>query len=155
MYVFDTSPLSELFRSYYRGRFPTLWKLFDKLVQDGLITSTREVAREMEKYSRGGFEEWMKLNKDVFSTPTAAEAELVRKIYEVEHFRQNIERKKIQNGGLNADPFVIAKAAMNDSIVVTLEIERPGGVGIPNICRHFKIECFSLEDFMEAEDWKF
>ncbi len=155
MYVFDTSPLSELFRSYYRSRFPTLWELFDELVQDGLIISTREVAREMEKYSRGGFEEWMKQNKDVFSTPTVMEAEFVRKIYEVERFRQNIEYKKIQKGGFNADPFVIAKAAVNNAIVVTLEIERPGAVGIPNICRHFGIECFNLEDFMEAEGWEF
>ena len=155
MYVFDTSALSELFGSYYRSRFPTLWKLFDELVEAGSVTSTREVAREIEQYSRGGLEEWMKWNKKFFSTPTAAEAEFVREIYEVKHFQQNIELKKIQKGGLNADPFVIAKAAVNDAIVITLEIEKPKAVRIPNICKHFGIECFNLEDFMEEENWQF
>lgn len=155
MYVFDTSALSELFGSYYRSRFPTLWKLFDELVETGSITSTREVAREIERYSRGDIEDWMKRNRKLFSTPTAAEAEFVRKIYEVKHFQQNIELKKIQKGGLNADPFVIAKAAVNNAIVVTLEIEKPKAVRIPNICRHFGVECFNLEDFMEKEGWQF
>ena len=155
MYVFDTSALSELFGSYYRSRFPTLWKLFDELIEAGSVTSTREVAREIEQYSRGDLEEWMKRNKELFSTPTAAEAEFVREIYEVKHFQQNIELKKIQKGGLNADPFVIAKAAVNDAIVITLEIEKPKAVRIPNICKHFGIECFNLEDFMEEENWQF
>jgi hypothetical protein len=31
-YVFDNSPLSALFRNYYRKAFPTLWARFDKLV---------------------------------------------------------------------------------------------------------------------------
>ena len=155
MYVFDTSALSELFGSYYRSRFPTLWELFDELVEDGSITSTREVAREIKQYSRGDLEEWTQENRNVFSTPTAAEAEFVRKIYQVKHFRQNIELKKIQKGGLNADPFVIAKAAVNDAMVVTLETEKPNAVRIPNICEHFEIQCINLEDFMEEEDWEF
>ena len=155
MYVFDTSALSDLFGSYYPSRFPTLWELFDELVETGSVTSTREVAREIEQYSRGGLEEWMEWNKEFFSTPTATEAEFVREIYEVEHFRQNIELKKIQKGGFNADPFVIAKAAVNDGVVVTLETEKPNAVRIPNICEHFEIECFNMEDFMEEENWEF
>ena len=127
MYVFDNSPLSQLFNSYYRSRFPTLWELFDELVEDGLVTSTREVAREIEQYGRGD-EEWMKQNGKIFSTPTASETEFIREIYEVEHFRQNIELKKIRGGGIVADPFVIAKAAVNDAIVVTLETKQPNSV---------------------------
>ena len=30
-YVFDTSPLSVLFRTYYQDRFPSLWNLFNEL----------------------------------------------------------------------------------------------------------------------------
>jgi hypothetical protein len=26
---------------------------------------------------------------------------------------------------------------------------------IPNICRHFGIRCLTLEEFMEAENWRF
>jgi Domain of unknown function (DUF4411) len=48
MYVFDNSPLSVLFKNYYRKRFPTLWKNFDELVGKSGIVSTREVLREIE-----------------------------------------------------------------------------------------------------------
>ena len=97
----------------------------------------------------------MKQNGKIFSTPTASETEFIREIYEVEHFRQNIELKKIRGGGIVADPFVIAKAAVNDAIVVTLETKQPNSVKIPNICEHFGITCFNLENFMEAEGWEF
>jgi hypothetical protein len=42
-YVFDNSPLSALFRNYYRKTFPSLWHRFDQLVADGRLVSTREV----------------------------------------------------------------------------------------------------------------
>ncbi|MHB1104681.1 MAG: DUF4411 family protein [Devosia sp.] len=48
MYVFDTSPLSALFKNYYPRRFPTLWAQFDALVAGGQIVSTREVMREVD-----------------------------------------------------------------------------------------------------------
>jgi hypothetical protein len=47
-YVFDNSPLSVLFKNYYRGTFKSLWEHFDELVGDGSIVSTREVLREIE-----------------------------------------------------------------------------------------------------------
>jgi hypothetical protein len=47
-YVFDNSPLSALFRNYYRRTFPTLWERFDQLVADNRLVSTREVFREIE-----------------------------------------------------------------------------------------------------------
>ena len=151
-YVFDTSVLSMLLRNFYRERFPTLWKYFDDLVATGGITSTREVRRELEQAVDGDF---IRKNKAIFTSPTTDEAQFIRKIYAVRHFQQNIERKKIEKGGLNADPFVIAKAAVNYGTVVTLERERPNAAKIPNICRHFNIPCFDLEQFMEAKRWQF
>lgn len=35
MYVFDTSALFEVFGDFYRSRFPTLWKKFDRLIEIG------------------------------------------------------------------------------------------------------------------------
>ena len=49
-YVFDNSPLSALFKNYYRGVFRTLWQGFDALVDAGQILSTREVLREIEDF---------------------------------------------------------------------------------------------------------
>lgn len=154
-YVFDTSPISTLFKNYYRRTFRSLWELFDGLVEDGSIVSTREVLRELEDGPVESAVQWAQQHATLFATPTAAEGAFVARIYSVAHFQQNIEQRKILRGGRNADPFVIAKAAVEHRTVVTVEEFKPNAVKVPNICAHFDIECLSLEGFMEAEGWEF
>ncbi|OAN79004.1 hypothetical protein A8B78_01200 [Jannaschia sp. EhC01] len=154
-YVFDTNAFSQLFHSYYRKRFPTLWEQFDELVVNGGITSTREVAREIEGDRVVALREWAAGQRDLFPAPNATEGGFVAQIFAVPHFLQIIEHKKLLKGGLNADPFIIARAHAIGGTVVTLEGEPPNGAKIPNICRHFGIPCVSLEGFMEEEDWTF
>ncbi|MYD97906.1 MAG: DUF4411 family protein [Gammaproteobacteria bacterium] len=154
MYVFDTTPLSSLFRNYFRSAFPTLWRRLDQLIADGSLTSTREVRRELDQYARAD-SEWLTKHAGIFTTPTASEAAIVREIYRVRHFHQNIEQKKIQNGGLVADAFVVAKAADIDGIVVTLETAMPNAAKIPNMCEHLEVPCINLEQFMSNEGWTF
>jgi hypothetical protein len=36
-----------------------------------------------------------------------------------------------------------------------MELLKPNAAKIPNICKHFKIPCMTLEEFMEAEGWQF
>jgi hypothetical protein len=155
IYVFDNSPLSALFKNYYRGVFRTLWQGFDALVDAGQILSTREVLREIEDSSIEALREWAANHKDIFATPTAEEAAYVARIYEVRHFQQNIEAKKLLKGGRNADPFVIARAALASSTVVTMEQFKDNAAKIPNICLHFEVRCITLEEFMHAEGWTF
>lgn len=154
MYIFDTSPLSNLFKNFYPRRFPTLWQNLDNLIEGGDLISTREVRRELALYARAD-EGWMSDSNHIFTTPTADEINMIRNIYAIPHFQQNIEMKKIQKGGLNADPFVIAKASVCNGTVVTLESSPPNGAKIPNICNHFSINCINLEQFMEKEGWEF
>lgn len=154
-YVFDNSPLSVLFRSYYRTRFPTLWQRFDALVLGNGILSTREVHREIEDGPLESLRDWANENHDLFPAPTAQEGAFVAQIFAVGHFQQNIEKQKLLKGGRNADPFVIARAAIVGCPVVTMELLRPNAVKIPNICQHFQIEYLSLEQFMERENWQF
>ena len=154
-YVFDNSPLSTLFRNFYRGRFPTLWQHFDELVDNGDIVSTREALREIEDGAVEKLREWAAQNGELFTIPNAEEGAFVTRIYAVRHFQQNIERQKILKGGRNADPFVIAKAAVTERTVVTMEQQQPNAVKIPNICDHFGVPCMTLEDFMETEGWEF
>ena len=154
-YVFDTNAFSQLFHSYYPSRFATLWQNYETLVADGLITSTREVPREIEDDRVAVLRAWAAANRALYPTPTAAEAQFVTRIFAVAHFQQVIEQKKLLKGGKNADPFVIARAAVLEGTVVTMEGEPPNGARIPNICRHFGVPCLSLEGFMEAENWSF
>jgi Domain of unknown function (DUF4411) len=154
-YVFDNSPLSTLFKNFYRNRFPSLWVLFDDLVATGRIVSTREVLREIEDGPTESLRDWAAQNQQLFTVPTAAEGAFVTRIYANPHFQQNIEQQKILKGGKNADPFVIAKAFVVQGTVVTMELFKPNGAKIPNICRHFNIQCVTLEEFMEQEGWQF
>ena len=154
-YVFDNSPLSALFRNYYRHRFPSLWRRFDDLVINGDFVSTREVRRELEDGPDESLREWVAQNRELFTIPSAEEGVFVARIYAVQHFQQNIERQKMLRGGNNADPFVIAKAALTEGTVVTMEQLRPNAAKIPNICDHFNIPCMTLEEFMESEGWEF
>jgi Domain of unknown function (DUF4411) len=154
-YVFDNSPLSVLYKNYYRGVFKTLWQGFDVMVDEGRILSTREVLREIEDSSIEPLRAWAASQKQIFATPTAAEATFVSRIYAVQHFQQNIELKKLLKGGHNADPFVIARAAVTGGTVVTMEQFKDNASKIPNICRHFGVPCVNLEQFMETEGWTF
>lgn len=155
MYVFDTSPLSTLYKNYYRRRFPTLWDRFDGLVADGTVISTREVRRECIDGPVEALREWAEGLENFFHIPTAMEGAFVGQIYKVAHFQQNIEQRKLLKGGRNADPFVIAKAATEGRSVVTMEEFKPNGTKIPNICQHFGVDCLTLEGFMEKEGWEF
>jgi hypothetical protein len=154
-YVFDNSPLSTLFRNYYRSRFPSLWQRFDRLVEDGRLVLTREVFREIEDGPIESLLEWAKQNRQLFATPRAEEGAFAARIYAVPRFQQNIEQKKLLRGGKVADPFVIARAACENRAVVTVEVIKPNAVKIPNICAHFGVRCLSLPEFMEAEGWTF
>jgi hypothetical protein len=155
IFVFDNSPLSALFKNYYRSIFGGLWEGFDTLVEEGRLVSTREVLREIEDGPIESLRNWAGDNKEIFATPTAEQGSFVAEIYKVPHFQQNIETKKFFKGGRNADPFVIARAAVEGATVVTLEKATPNAAKIPNICGHFGVNCMNLEEFMEAEGWRF
>lgn len=112
-YVFDTSAFVTLFRSYYRGRFPSLWTRFDSMVSDGRIVSTREVKREIEDQD-DQLRVWTDTVAHLFPAPTESVAGFVRTIYGVAHFQANVEQRKLLKGGKNADPFVVSTAASLD-----------------------------------------
>jgi len=155
MYVFDTSPLSGLFKNYYRRRFPSLWANFDKLVAGGELVSCRETYREIMDGPIHELRTWAEDHQALFAVPTATEGAFVANIYSVKHFQQNIEQQKLLKGGRNADAFVVARAAVEQGSVITMELFKPNAAKIPNICRHFNIDCLTLEEFMEAEGWQF
>jgi Domain of unknown function (DUF4411) len=155
IYIFDTSPLSTLFRNYYRPQFPSLWAKFEALVDNGQILSVREVLKEIEESSLEDLRNWAADHQEIFTTPTAQEGAFVARIFAVPHFQQNIEQQKILKGGNHADAFLIAKAFVVQGTVVTMEGIRPHAVKIPNICQYFEVPCMSLQEFMVQEKWVF
>lgn len=154
MYVIDTSVVSALHKNYYREHFPSLWKKFDDMVESGQVTSTREAFRELEDFGGDSFE-WAKANEHIFTVPDASEGAQVVRIYGVTHFQANMEKQKLLRGGRNADPFLIARAAVTGATMWTMEQFKPNGAKIPNICGHFGIPCVDLRSFMVTEGWAF
>ena len=64
---------------------------------------------------------WWLQKAGFFAYPTNPELAFITKVYSVAHFRQNMEQKKLLNGGFFADPFVVAKAWSLGGAVVTEE----------------------------------
>jgi hypothetical protein len=155
-YVFDNNTLSAIFKHYFYDRFPSFWEKFNELKVNREIISVREVRREIEFLKRDdNLDEWLKNNTDFFEDPSVEELEFITKIYNVQHFHQNLENKKLLKGGPFADPFIIAKAKINNATVVSQEKYKKNAAKIPNICEYFNIDCINLEGFLTKENWKF
>lgn len=155
IYVFDSDSLIDLFKYYYPDRFPSLWENFDALVSEQRIISVREVRNEIGGYG-DRLSDWVKGHREFFLTPTTDELYFVAEIFNVTHFQALVRKKEQLQGKPVADPFVIAKAKVQEEgCVVTQEVKRPNAARIPNICEHFNLPCLNLEAFMEIEKWRF
>lgn len=161
MYVFDAGPLIDLFKHYYRTRFPTLWRRFDSMVERDRITSTREVFNEIHGHSstrpkQDDLALWCREHRRVFPVPSADEIEVVRRILSTPHYQALIAKKKRTDGGPVADPFVIARAKCEpNGCVVTTERRKGHAAKIPNACDALDVPWVDLEGFMEREGWQF
>jgi len=153
-YVFDSDVLVNLFRNYYRSRFPSFWRNFDDYITSGRITSVREVYNEI-KDGDDQLAAWAKENRDIFADPTVEELAFVARIFQVRHFQAMVRQQERLKGSPVADPFVIARAQVHQACVVTQETLRSNAARIPNVCEHFDVACLNLEGFMEREDWTF
>jgi len=156
MYVFDTNSLSVLFDNFYLDRFPSLWEKFDELILGGAILSVREVYNEiMRRYRDNRLVQWAKMNREVFLQPSMEEMQFISQIFAVAHFQALIRKRETLEGIPVADPFLIAKAKVDNRLLVTQEIVKPNAAKIPNVCEHFGVQYTNLEGFMEREGWQF
>lgn len=155
IYVFDSNTLIDLFRHYYPERFPSLWENFNHLIEQERLVSTREVYKEISNYD-DALSGWAKSYKEsLFLPPTPDEMAFVREIFEIRHFQMMIRKQERLKGKPVADPFVIAKARIENATVVTQEHRKENAAKIPNVCDHFQISCMNLEEFMQKENWVF
>jgi len=155
-YVFDNNALTAIFKHYYPSNFPSFWTKFNGLVTSKDVISVREVKQELKNMELWKeIKKWASNYQDFFENPTVREMGFIANIYRVKHFQQNISQKKLFSGGPMADPFIIAKAGINNASVVTLEKFKPNAATIPNICKHFGINCIDLKAFLSRENWQF
>jgi hypothetical protein len=155
IYVFDNSSLSRL-KHFFPEVFVSIWAGLDTLVEENRLISTREVWNELQ---RGvvdvSVNSWLKVRKEIFTTPDARELQFVSHIFQVRHFQGLIGEQQRLKGTPVADPFVIACAKIRQGTVVTEEQYKSNAAKIPNVCEHFNIPCVNLEDFMKQQNWSF
>lgn len=153
--VLDTSSFIVL-GHYFPNQFPSFWTNLNALADVGRLISVSEVWKELDNHNtRRHLTEWLAARRTLFSTPSTAEMTFVAQIFSVSDFQSLVRKKNILEGSLVADPWVIASAAVRGGCVVTEEMERPNTVRIPTVCRHFNVECTTLEGLMSREEWQY
>ena len=157
VYVFDTSSLVVLFRNFYPDNFPSLWKEFNHSVSQGQYLSVKEVRQEIDSYAEMDYlKKWSKEHKQFFLPPGEDEIKFISQMFdEHKHFQGLVKNKNILGGKPVADPFVIAKAKVFNSCVVSEEKYEQNAAKIPNVCKYFNIPHKNLKGFMKNEGWKF
>ena len=163
-YVSDTG-LFRISRDYYSSVFPSFWTAMEQLIQDGAVSSVDQVYDELVAYrgKQHDLLDFLRNHKSTFTQPSHAEGLKVREIFSVSEFQKILNKKKQLKGGPFADPFVIAKAMVEGSVVVTGELptgkDKSGNIQghpkIPNICEYFDVRCITPREFMEEQGWQF
>lgn len=150
-YVLDSSALIDL-KHHYPEIFPSLWNKLSELAENGNIISVKEAYNEVS--GRGDFiSEWAEKYSTIFETPNQEEIEIVTGI--LSKHPELIKKESFSSGRPVADPFLIAKASVNNLILVTNETYIPNAHKIPNICAEYGVHYINLKGFMEKEEWKF
>jgi hypothetical protein len=152
-YIFDSSTLIKVFNHYYREQFPSFWQKFDEAILNGKIISVRAVKNEL-KDKENGLSAFVERN-DIFYNPTDEETIFIATIFQNRHFQSLISKKARLLGREVADPYLIAKAKISNSCVVTEEKLKANAAKIPNVCQNFKVSCVNFEGFMKKEGWSF
>lgn len=157
-YIVDTNVFRTFFRFYYKTVTPELFENLDKMMQDGIIISVKEVYRELEDQHKkdAEFMENMKSYKSIFQEPTKEEEiDILKEIYSKRNFQNNISEKNLLNGHPVADAFLVAKAKSQEGTLVTAEHYSPNAAKIPNICEEFEVKYIAFEEFLKiVKDYK-
>lgn len=154
IYVIDTSSINVL-KNYYTGVFSSFWESFDNLVKEGRVISVKEALNEAySKIDSEHLQQWIRANKSIFLPPSSkTEAQYVKEIFDIPHFKYLIPDKKLLTSNPIADPFVVAAARIRNGCVVTEEKYKKGASKIPNVCEHFNVRWTNIEGMMKEEKW--
>ena len=164
-YILDNSTISEIFRSYYQDQFPSFWERFNELVRASRVVSVRAVQIELEDARRPEIVNSVgylrDLNQGFFSDPDEQEQSLVREMLNDPSLSaaNNRWREKANRGTEDADPYLIAKARVQNqsltaaTVVTQEQVDNPSN--IPAVCQRFGVRCINLRQMMSDLGWRF
>ena len=151
-YTFDANILINMERWYPREHFASVWSNVEELITDGRACICGMVEEEIKR-GTDDLHKWTRSIDEFVHPHTEQDYEIAAKI-STAHPDWVVEK---QNA---ADPFVIAHAAIEGSILVTQETRKgPGAQGrnlkIPNVADEHGVTCINFFGLLKAENWRF
>lgn len=147
IYVIDACALINAAQNYNMTKksFAHIWEALDKMIQDGELISSVEI---MDELKDDCLQSWAKQRKSCF-LPLSKEIQAKT----VEILAQFPTLIKIRStGNSNADPFLIATAALQGGTIVTdekLGDSKTKDYKIPNVCQALEIPYINLHMFLD------
>lgn len=161
VYIFDTNVISLILRHYYPSAFPSFWEKFDASIARGVITSVRDVQREIENWENPEINvSWIRKNEGIFTDPSPQEEKYAHSLM-ASPGGEKLKKTKRRADAPMADTWIIAKAHAVSGTVVTQEKRTHeynrshASRKIPDICDERGIPCINLKEFMSKEEWRF
>lgn len=157
-FVVDTNVLITLM-AYYPPDNPTfkaIWDEIKELIKQKNMFTTSVVYDEIMKYlgKDDRLKKWAKAHKKRFFIPTNPEIFQIAKEI-IKDFPDLPDKKKLQTGEPDADPFLIALSQSEGATIITQEKDDLNKTKIPTVAQHYNINCINLFKFFEERGLKF
>ena len=157
-YCVDTDALITLMTFYPHNiqTFSAIWQDIETLIKEKRMVSVKYVHDEIKKYQgkNDALKKWAaKQNRKHFFLPIDKEVlSLAQEV--IVQFPDLLDKKKLQTGENEADPYLIALARHTGSKIITQENkEKPHK--IPLVAAHYQVNSINLFEFFEERGLKF
>lgn len=156
-YVVDNDVLITLMRYHPLDKpaYHAIWDEIESLIKSKNIFSTVVVYDDIMKYlgKDDRLKKWSISHKKSFFIPINLEVfRLAQDI--TKNFPDLLDKKKLQTGEPDADPFLIALAKSEGAKIITQE-RKDLPNRIPKVASHYKVKSIDLYEFFEERKLKF
>jgi len=156
-YAVDTDVLITLMRYHPPDKpaYRAIWDEIEALIKQKNVFSTMVVYDEIIKYlgKNDQLKKWAISHKKHFFIPPDKETwQLAQDI--IKKFPDLLNKKKLQTGEPDADPFLIALAKSEGAAIITQE-RKDLPNRIPMVALHYRVKSIDLYEFFEERKLKF
>jgi predicted nucleic acid-binding protein len=156
-YVVDANVLITLMAHHPPDKpaYRAIWDEIEALIKQKNIFSTMVVYDEIIKYlgKNDQLKKWAISHKKHFFIPPDKETwQLAQDI--IKKFPDLLNKKKLQTGEPDADPFLIALAKSEGATIITQE-RKDLPNRIPMVALHYRVKSIDLYEFFEERKLKF
>jgi len=156
-YAVDTSVLITLMAHHPQDKptYLAIWDEIETIIKQKNIFSTMVVYDEIIKYlgKHDQLKKWAIAHKrNFFISPDQETWQLAQNI--MGKFPDLLDKKKLQTGEPDADPFLIALAESEGATIITQE-RKDLPNRIPMVASHYSVKCIDLYEFFEERKLKF